>query len=113
MKKKIGITRTVIMLFGILFLSEMGKAQLPEIANFKLGGVPSFYYDLITMAADSGKTQLNVFIKVVFDELQFTQQGEQYVAKYEISGILLDKNCLLYTSPSPRDQRGSRMPSSA
>ena len=24
-----------------------------------------------------------------------------------------DKPCLLYTSPSPRDQRGSRMPSSA
>ena len=23
------------------------------------------------------------------------------------------KGCLLYTSPSPRDQRGSRMPSSA
>ena len=29
--------------------------------------------------------------------------------------ILIDNldNCLLYTSPSPRDQRGSRMPSSA
>ena len=25
----------------------------------------------------------------------------------------LPDNCLLYTSPSPRDQRGSRMPSSA
>ena len=25
----------------------------------------------------------------------------------------LGKGCLLYTSPSPRDQRGSRMPSSA
>ena len=25
----------------------------------------------------------------------------------------LSKACLLYTSPSPRDQRGSRMPSSA
>ena len=25
----------------------------------------------------------------------------------------LDNSCLLYTSPSPRDQRGSRMPSSA
>ena len=24
-----------------------------------------------------------------------------------------DYSCLLYTSPSPRDQRGSRMPSSA
>ena len=33
------------------------------------------------------------------------------------NGILLpkteDNSCLLYTSPSPRDQRGSRMPSSA
>ena len=26
---------------------------------------------------------------------------------------LPDGNCLLYTSPSPRDQRGTRMPSSA
>ena len=26
---------------------------------------------------------------------------------------LLREGCLLYTSPSPRDQRGSRMPSSA
>ena len=25
----------------------------------------------------------------------------------------LSENCLLYTSPSPRDQRGTRMPSSA
>ena len=29
------------------------------------------------------------------------------------SGAGLVKACLLYTSPSPRDQRGSRMPSSA
>ena len=27
--------------------------------------------------------------------------------------IMLCQSCLLYTSPSPRDQRGSRMPSSA
>ena len=34
----------------------------------------------------------------------------------EVSGTIKSidiKNCLLYTSPSPRDQRGSRMPSSA
>ena len=27
--------------------------------------------------------------------------------------LIIIRNCLLYTSPSPRDQRGSRMPSSA
>ena len=32
----------------------------------------------------------------------------------EIGELLADYQiCLLYTSPSPRDQRGSRMPSSA
>ena len=29
------------------------------------------------------------------------------------NGITVSNDCLLYTSPSPRDQRGSRMPSSA
>ena len=37
---------------------------------------------------------------------------------YKVIGSVRDVNdplkvCLLYTSPSPRDQRGSRMPSSA
>ena len=35
----------------------------------------------------------------------------------EVDALLVEsrliKDCLLYTSPSPRDQRGSRMPSSA
>ena len=31
----------------------------------------------------------------------------------DFSGNCGDSTCLLYTSPSPRDQRGSRMPSSA
>ena len=36
------------------------------------------------------------------------------VATYVREGTkLLVTSCLLYTSPSPRDQRGSRMPSSA
>ena len=30
-----------------------------------------------------------------------------------IEGLGTPDSCLLYTSPSPRDQRGSRMPSSA
>ena len=34
-------------------------------------------------------------------------------AKYPLITITDPDACLLYTSPSPRDQRGSRMPSSA
>ena len=35
------------------------------------------------------------------------------VYNYMATGILLTGICLLYTSPSPRDMRRSRMPSSA
>ena len=37
----------------------------------------------------------------------------QFPSKAQIIDTILTKICLLYTSPSPRDQRGSRMPSSA
>ena len=36
-----------------------------------------------------------------------------YVAVHAYGTATVFEDCLLYTSPSPRDQRGSRMPSSA
>ena len=35
------------------------------------------------------------------------------LAELKANKVSLKKNCLLYTSPSPRDISGSRMPSSA
>ena len=53
------------------------------------------------------------------DTLQLTRYNEGHLADYlrlldlEADGADWREACLLYTSPSPRDQRGSRMPSSA
>ena len=46
---------------------------------------------------------------------EFSSKEIKIVGLYDPSeyGLSLDMCCLLYTSPSPRDQRGSRMPSSA
>ena len=38
---------------------------------------------------------------------------DEKVNLIKLPGLDLFQTCLLYTSPSPRDQRGSRMPSSA
>ena len=50
-----------------------------------------------------------------FDDLSYLQQLDR--ARLEEvaadAGMKKGHACLLYTSPSPRDQRGSRMPSSA
>ena len=40
------------------------------------------------------------------EEKKFGLMAKEFVKQFV-------KGCLLYTSPSPRDQRGSRMPSSA
>ena len=42
-----------------------------------------------------------------------SQLGMFTVALLVLSSLAMVSICLLYTSPSPRDQRGSRMPSSA
>ena len=41
--------------------------------------------------------------------------AEEEMARRQAGDIVWEQSarCLLYTSPSPRDQRGSRMPSSA
>ena len=44
------------------------------------------------------------------DSWQFPQGG---IKREESPEQAMYRDCLLYTSPSPRDQRGSRMPSSA
>ena len=46
--------------------------------------------------------------------IQMMENAGRNLARLCISRFLHDpQSCLLYTSPSPRDQRGSRMPSSA
>ena len=44
------------------------------------------------------------------DDAGFIGAGNGFRARFDKAQA---KACLLYTSPSPRDQRGSRMPSSA
>ena len=45
-----------------------------------------------------------------YNGLSAQEMGQRITATNE---RVLTTTCLLYTSPSPRDQRGSRMPSSA
>ena len=45
--------------------------------------------------------------------MQISARSPASAAMHAVAMDYLSNGCLLYTSPSPRDQRGSRMPSSA
>ena len=88
----------------------------------KPDGDTSFELDHAKLELD--RSQNGEYVRVDSHELygQFTrekQEGDE-VGGFQIGRDYLDfsvdrdpHTCLLYTSPSPRDQRGSRMPSSA
>ena len=47
------------------------------------------------------------------EEVLWSRPNPLRIRQYARALGVMAKTCLLYTSPSPRDQRGSRMPSSA
>ena len=51
--------------------------------------------------------------KSVLTKIVHTDANGFYGLRLQSAGVAAGKACLLYTSPSPRDKRQSRMPSSA
>ena len=73
-------------------------------------------FPFATLSERTGGVNILEFQRETYDRVigkpvtrKLTVTGD---AKYGLP-TAKDEDCLLYTSPSPRDQRGSRMPSSA
>ena len=80
--------------------SDWLLASRPDLVHITLG----YHPDRITVADDCKRLGIPYTINVQCASNFFFIHSDQ-VDEY--------RHCLLYTSPSPRDQRGSRMPSSA
>ena len=65
-------------------------------------------------AIEVGSAEASLLVKAIkYEDLEMPPSGklpDHVIADFE---KWINTGCLLYTSPSPRDQRGSRMPSSA
>lgn len=50
-----------------------------------------YYYDIVTQAAqDTGLTELKLFVKIPYDELQFIRDADGFRARYELTVIVRD-----------------------
>ena len=107
-----GIIGASVVLLAVMSLPAMTKQgynmplALGTIASAGTLGIlipPSIM--LVIMADQLGLSVGDLFMGAVIPGLML---GSFYIVYILLRGI-----CLLYTSPSPRDQRGSRMPSSA
>ena len=112
--------------FGGLEAVNVDKFDLNENEITSLigpnGAGKTTFFDLITrfQTADSGNinfdgknvTRLNSY-KLARLGMVRTFQLTRVFDRMSVYENMQFAGCLLYTSPSPRDQRGSRMPSSA
>ena len=85
----------------------VAKMEFNPKSNQAEAGISIFQQDdnyiNFTVEKVEGATVLKLIVKGRKEDTKTIKQ--QVLSDY--------KGCLLYTSPSPRDQRGSRMPSSA
>ena len=93
-----------------------GKSILLDALSLTLGDRAD--YSRIRKGADRAEVCASFEVSsspevVTWLQDQQMDSDNQCVLRRTISSSGKSSSCLLYTSPSPRDQRGSRMPSSA
>ena len=99
-----------------LKLTALSHSLLPGVAIaawiFTLGVLSAFFGAVVAAIVIGVLTVLLSRVTKISDD---TVLAVLYTGVFAVGIMVLDKlgACLLYTSPSPRDQRGSRMPSSA
>jgi len=76
-------------LTSLLFLVLFTAAS---IADDNVSPYPLFHYDIVSYAAkdDLSIGRIEIFIEVVYDDVQFVKVDESYKADYEISAVITD-----------------------
>ena len=118
---------------GVTVDKKVGKLLLDENTTAEIYDLPGIYSlsgesedekvtaksleqepDLIVVVLDASNLERNLYLLTELIDLGIPiVVALNMVDVASSSGIKVYNTCLLYTSPSPRDQRGSRMPSSA
>ncbi|MCI0493939.1 GWxTD domain-containing protein [candidate division KSB1 bacterium] len=82
----------VIVMFLLLSFNVAVLFAQPELNQARNYDVPNFYYDLINVASpDAALSRLQIYLKILYEELQFTLGENNYQAKYEVSAVILDE----------------------
>ena len=106
------LLRTAERLFAERGLSEVSNRQIVEAAGQANNSALAYHVgtrdDLLRAISASHSEPIVRHTREMLDAARGAREPREHVAC-----MVLPYVCLLYTSPSPRDQRGSRMPSSA
>ena len=96
--------------------------HMKQLLRTKLAIITTLALTATSFAQDAGEVREQITCNTAAGIIKFLGKFETIAAKNRDTVMMVPEakltindggGCLLYTSPSPRDQRGSRMPSSA
>lgn len=89
---RFGLRKYFALLFLLLFLfTNPGMAQV-EFDNKPAPGIPTFQYELVNVRSPKdGRSRLNLYLQIDYDELQFVKVDSGYMAEYEVSASIMGK----------------------
>ena len=109
--RRVGIHEESITLDDSAGLFEMSRTWSEGDVELMQGSIDSVYDRFLKLVSKARGISVDKVKPMAGGRVWSGTQAKRLQLVDEIGG--LDDCCLLYTSPSPRDQRGSRMPSSA
>ena len=92
MRAKYLIVVFLCIFYGYILHQPEVIAQV-EMMQSQFYDLPTFHYDLVNVVSPDAKlSRLQLYLKIAFDELQFTLSDETYEASYEVSVVIYDQN---------------------
>ena len=83
--------KILLVLLSLTLLFPLQVLSQAEMHTSMAESIPIFYYDLVNVASnESGKSRLNLYLEIPFDELQFLKYDDYFKAEYEVSVIIFD-----------------------
>ena len=87
------ILSNVYVILIILVMSPIELFSQAEIRKYRIDEVPNFNFETITTRASDGiGTELDIYVEIAYDEIQFIKSGNTFTAKYEISINLINSS---------------------
>ena len=78
--------------FALLALTSLSFGQV-EFSKTPRQAQTAFFFDAITFISDiPGKSRLDVYVQIPFEELHFVKVADEYIAGYEVSTQILDRD---------------------
>ncbi len=78
--------RTFVLAISLLSLMHPVVLKAQNQTRPNLDAIPTFFFDAISFSSEQkSKSRVDVYLQVPYEELRFVKEGEQYVARYDVT----------------------------